>query len=637
LIVCSRNRAEFLEAAVGSLLAGDELPAELVIVDQSDVPNERLGARAAADSRLRYIWSETTGLCRASNLAVAAARHDLLVFTHDDVQVTAHWFGAMVRALLAAGPQAVVTGRVLPSVPETPGAFAPSTQVDETPRVVEGRSGIDILHPMNMAMFRQAVERAGGFDERIGPGTAYPGGEDHDFEFRLRAAGYRIVYAPEAVLYHRAWRAADEYLPLRWRYGRGQGAYYAKHLHWRDWWMLKRLRWDTGHRGKRFVALLPRQPKSAAGEMLFLLGTFAGIAEWLGVHRLLPRIAESFPDSGPISDVLPAPVAGPLPPATLIVCSRNRAPLLEESVQSILAGDEVPAELIIVDQSDVSNPRLAALTTERSCAIRYLHSHTRGECPARNAGIAAATYELLVFADDDVRVAPDWYGQMVRTLVAGGSRSAVTCRILPDDAGRRGGFVPTVHLDEMPAVYRGRTVGQPLYTVGLAIYRSAFLEVGGFDERLGAGGLFPGGEDGDLGYRLLEAGYQIIYLPQAVVYHRAWRPDADYYRVRWTYGIGHGAFCGKHLSRHDPYMLQRMGYEIWQKAAHFRERLATDRRRAVGDVVQVAGTLYGTARWLLTQRLGRRAAAITLLAERGENGAGAAGERGETTPLPRAA
>ena len=70
-----------------------------------------------------------------------------------------------------------------------------------------------------------------------------------------------------------------------------------------------------------------------------------------------------------------------------------------------------------------------------------------------------------------------------------------------------GGFVPTVRESDVPAVYEGRTLGQPLYTVGMAMDRGVFDAVGLFDERLGAGGLFPGGEDGDLGYRLLDAGY----------------------------------------------------------------------------------------------------------------------------------
>ena len=55
--------------------------------------------------------------------------------------------------------------------------------------------------------------------------------------FRLLEAGYRIVYSPEAVLFHRAWRTPQSYLPLRWAYGVALGGFFAKHLTLRDRWI----------------------------------------------------------------------------------------------------------------------------------------------------------------------------------------------------------------------------------------------------------------------------------------------------------------------------------------------------------------------------------------------------------------
>ena len=39
-------------------------------------------------------------------------------------------------------------------------------------------------------------------------------------------------------------------------------------------------------------------------------------------------------------------------PASVVICTRNRPVLLSQAVASILAGDDVPAEIIVVDQSD---------------------------------------------------------------------------------------------------------------------------------------------------------------------------------------------------------------------------------------------------------------------------------------------
>jgi len=46
------------------------------------------------------------------------------------------------------------------------------------------------------------------------------------------------------------------------------------------------------------------------------------------------------------------PLPAPLPPASLVLCTRNRPPLLADTLRSILDGEEVPAEIVVVDQSD---------------------------------------------------------------------------------------------------------------------------------------------------------------------------------------------------------------------------------------------------------------------------------------------
>jgi GT2 family glycosyltransferase len=220
-------------------------------------------------------------LGRANNDGKAAARQDILVFTQDDVLVTPTWFHTIVRALIEAGRRSVVTGRVLPGQEEASGGFSPSTKEDEGPVVYQGRIGADVLYAQNMAMYRSAPDEIGLFDERLGPGSSFPSAEDNDFAFRLLEEGYRILYVPQAVVYHRAWRTRRDYLPLSWNYGRGQGAYYAKHLNFRDRYMLRRMVRDIMRR----VFLVPRRvwhkPLQACGDAVYVLALLTGGIEWL--------------------------------------------------------------------------------------------------------------------------------------------------------------------------------------------------------------------------------------------------------------------------------------------------------------------------------------------------------------------
>jgi GT2 family glycosyltransferase len=291
-----------------------------------------------------------------------------------------------------------------------------------------------------------------------------------------------------------------------------------------------------------------------------------------------------------------------LPTVSLIIPSRNRPELLLDTVQSILRGDEVPTELVVIDQSDAPHPTLATLTTDRACEIRYLWTQSVGLSRAWNAGIAAARHAILAFIDDDELVTPAWFATIVRALVQAGPRSVVTGRVLPTEAETPGGFAPSTIIDEVPAIYQGRVGKGVLYSNNMVMYRSAIDEVGPFDTRLGSGASFPTSADNDLGFHLLEAGYRIIYTPEAVVYHRAWRGDDDYLPLRWRYGVGRGGFYAKHLSLRDRYMLWRMVWDIKAHTFLFLRHVWHERRRAYGDAVLALGILSGAARWLLTQR-----------------------------------
>lgn len=293
LVIGTRNRPALLADTVRSILAGDEVPAEIVIIDQSDEPQTDVAALAREyDCEIQYSWTPTRGSGRARNLGIQAAQHAILAFCDDDMLAPPTWFGALIRALVAAGPDTVVTGQVLAADEEQPGGFAPSLKVDETPALYEGRVGQDVLWSGNMALYRSAVEVVGLFDERFGAGAHFPAAEDNDLGFRLLEAGYRILYVPSAILYHRSWRASDDYGQLRWNYGRGQGAFFAKHLSVRDWHMLSRLITNVRTHLLGFASRVRRQRRLAYGDALYTAGLFAGVGEWLLTQRLRPWLRQ---------------------------------------------------------------------------------------------------------------------------------------------------------------------------------------------------------------------------------------------------------------------------------------------------------------------------------------------------------
>jgi GT2 family glycosyltransferase len=281
VVVCSRNRPGLLRETLESILQGDSLPAEIIVVDQSDRPDETLATRGwVGECEVRYLRDEARGVSRARNLGLAASRSEIVAFTDDDVYVDRAWLAAMVAALMDLGTRGIVTGRVLSTAAEAPGGWAPALVTSETPAIYQGRIPLDVLEAGNMAGFRATLLEVKGFDQDLGPGTAFPAGEDNDMGLRLLSAGCRIRYEPAAVIHHRAWRGPEEYIPLRWRYGLGQGAYYAKHLSLRDRYVLGRLAALVGLHLRMAARRIWREPRAGLGHLAYLAGVCTGGARW---------------------------------------------------------------------------------------------------------------------------------------------------------------------------------------------------------------------------------------------------------------------------------------------------------------------------------------------------------------------
>jgi GT2 family glycosyltransferase len=241
------------------------------------------------------------------------------------------------------------------------------------------------------------------------------------------------------------------------------------------------------------------------------------------------------------------------------------------------------------------------MKTERPCELRYIHSKTVGVGASRNLGISSSRFEVLIFIDDDMFVETDWFRNLVQAVIKAGSCSVVTGQVLAGESEVPSGKAPSIKKDQQPAIYQGRISKDVLYTGNMGAYRSVFDQIGLFDERLGPGTSFPAAEDNDLGYRLLEQGYCICYVPDAIVYHRAWRLDHENLSLKWRYGVGRGAYYAKHMSWHDPYMFSRLVRDVKGSMMSFMGHILYRRQLRYDYLLSIFGILYGAIRWRVNQ------------------------------------
>ena len=214
IIVATRNRVEYLEVALRSLVAQRcDATLEIVVVDNgsSDATAELLDRWRASEPRIRVVREEHPGLSRAKNAGVRAARAPVLAFTDDDVVASPGWAASLLDGLRAhTGPLVVVGGRIVP-VPHDLGAwppwFVPAALADVG--LLELPEGHPVRAPRyvwgaNMALRAELFSLVGGWNESVGRvGDERGTYEDTELQDRLRAAGGSVWFRSDAVVEHR--------------------------------------------------------------------------------------------------------------------------------------------------------------------------------------------------------------------------------------------------------------------------------------------------------------------------------------------------------------------------------------------------------------------------------------------------
>ena len=215
VVVPCRDRAELLTGCLTALSAVLRPGDEVVVVDAASTTGSVRAAAEAAGARC--IRSERAPASAARNLGWRSAAAPLVAFVDDDCRPHAGWPDQVVEALQDLD---VVCGRVVGD-----GSGHLSLLPDESPRDYDAGTPLaDLGHGANLAARNDALVRLGGWDEALGPGTAWPGGEDKELLARAVAAGLRAGYRPGPVVTHVQWRSRRQVVRTELGYARGAGA-----------------------------------------------------------------------------------------------------------------------------------------------------------------------------------------------------------------------------------------------------------------------------------------------------------------------------------------------------------------------------------------------------------------------------
>ena len=213
------------------------------------------------------------------------------------------------------------------------------------------------------------------------------------------------------------------------------------------------------------------------------------------------------------------------PTASIVIPVHNRATITQQCLDALLAEpeDEIERQLVVVDDGSTDmTPSL--LDTYRDRVIVIRNETALGFAGACNAGVAAADGEFLVLLNNDTVPTSGWLSALVNYAVQHPAAAVVGAKLLfPNDTVQHAGVV--IGLNSLPHhIYAGFPADHPatsvsrrfqIVTAACTLFRRGpWQELGGLDMAFR-----NGWEDVDYCLRAGEAGHEVHYCAESVVYH----------------------------------------------------------------------------------------------------------------------
>jgi len=239
VVVCTYNRREYLKTCLSSILRSNyDGPFEVIVVDGGSTDGTRDLVEKEFGGRAKFVLQDGVGLSAARNTGVRFAKGSVIAFIDDDCVVSRGWARNLMRGYL----QEDVVG--------VGGPARPYFLVHSTVRSLKRRfwrksnpilglyDAGDTTHEVRFLMgcncsFKRGIFSELGFDVKTGRRRSIlSSADDVDFCQTLVERGYKLLYVPDAVVYHKVppFRESLAYL-VRWSVNAGFSNYYVRRKH----------------------------------------------------------------------------------------------------------------------------------------------------------------------------------------------------------------------------------------------------------------------------------------------------------------------------------------------------------------------------------------------------------------------
>lgn len=207
VIIATYNRYKDLRECLVSLFDLNTKPFEVIVVDSFSVDDTR---KLKNCFPIKFVSIKKRNRQSARNLGISIASGDIIAFLDDDVIVHRNWLESIVE-LYSDNRVGGVGGRVVPygtsdkiyvrtSRNEVGKVFNSGLVLGNFDFLPENPIEVDSLIGCNMSFRRELLVRVEGFDENF-IGTGFR--DDTDLCLRIRKLGYKLLFHPEAMVWHK--------------------------------------------------------------------------------------------------------------------------------------------------------------------------------------------------------------------------------------------------------------------------------------------------------------------------------------------------------------------------------------------------------------------------------------------------
>jgi len=237
---------------------------------------------------------------------------------------------------------------------------------------------------------------------------------------------------------------------------------------------------------------------------------------------------------------------------SVVIAVRNEVKYIEKCIDSIFNQDYKKAyEVIVVDgiSSDGTYELLKKLQNKYD--FKLFKNSKINAAAGRNIGIKNSSGEHIAFIDADAVANKDWLSQIKRVFDENNVAGVGGPDLLPEDSSdkaRNIGRIMTSPLarggklnpSTQHSMMEEEKYVEHIPTCNLCLKREVFDDVGLFDEE------FVKGQDLELNYRIIQAGYKLLYSPKITVVHYRKNHIKDFVKQIYKWAKAKVAIIRKH-------------------------------------------------------------------------------------------